>query len=315
MMSRNPVTLRVREAEWLAPTLKRLVLEHAEGAVLPIAGAGAHISLTLGDGDGPRLRNSYSLVSARDDGSRYELIVRRVEGSRGGSAFVHDRLAVGSMVEATAPHNLFPLMSHARKHLLIGGGIGITPLMAFVPALRERGAALELHQIASVGEAPLFETMLGVADAHDLFVHAGRHALDLAALLARQPLGTHVYVCGPAALMDRVETLAADLGWPAGNVHREDFGAAGGDPFTVTLAKSAITLAVGAEQSMLEAIEAADVDARSLCRGGVCGECITRVIDGTPEHRDHFLTEEEKASNTLVMPCVSRARGELVLDL
>jgi ferredoxin-NADP reductase len=315
MMEANTLSLRVTEIEQLSPTLRRLVLEPADGGLLPVASAGAHISLSLESADGALIRNSYSLVSGHGAGDRYELIVRRVARSRGGSRHVHERLAVGSVVEATVPHNLFPLLSHARKHLLIGGGIGVTPLLSFLPVLRADKARLELHQIATLDEAPLFEALLGAHAGDDVHVHAGRDALDITALLARQPLGTHVYVCGPAELMDRVEAMAAELGWPPSSVHREDFGASGGAPFVVRLAGNGREIAVGAGQTMLAALEAAGVPAPSLCRGGVCGECLTRVIEGMPEHRDHFLTDEEKASGALVMPCVSRAKtGMLVLD-
>jgi ferredoxin len=116
--------------------------------------------------------------------------------------------------------------------------------------------------------------------------------------------------------MDRVEAAATALGWPAGRVHRETFGATGGDPFMVRLARSGVEIAVGADESMLQALEDAGIPAPSLCRGGACGECLTRVLEGTPEHRDHYLTAEEKASGDYVMPCVSRASGDLlVLDL
>ena len=315
MRAPNTLSLRVSEVEQLSPTLRRLVLAAADGGLLPVASAGGHISLTLEGPDGARVRNSYSLVSGHGAGDRYELIVRRVARSRGGSHHVHDRLAVGSVVEATLPHNLFPLLSHAKKHLLIGGGIGITPLLSFLPVLREGAARLELHQIATASEAALFEALLAARAGENVHVHAGRDALDIEALLARQPLGTHVYSCGPAELMDRVEAIAAELGWPRSSVHREDFGAAGGEAFLVKLAGTGREIRVDAEQTMLAALEAAGVPAPSLCRGGVCGECLTRVTGGLPEHRDHFLTDEEKASGTLVMPCVSRSKTDvLVLD-
>ena len=316
MMERRSLTLRVRDTETLSPTLRRLVLESAVGDVLPAAAAGAHISLTLAGPGGSAIRNSYSLVSGHGAGDRYELIVRRVERSRGGSHYVHDHLAEGSIVETTVPHNLFPLLSHARKHLLIGGGIGITPLLSYLPALREAGARLEFHQIAAEQDVGLFEALLAPREGDDIHVHGGRHALDLEALLSRQPLGTHVYTCGPAALMDQVELLAARLGWPAAHVHRENFGAAGGAPFTLRLARSGREIAVGADRTMLETLEAAGVPAPSLCRGGACGECLAHVVEGIAEHRDHFLTEEEKSSGKLVMPCVSRAVTDvLTLDL
>ena len=173
-----------------------------------------------------------------------------------------------------------------------------------------------MHQFGTAEELPVFEKLLRPYGGHTINLHAGRSSLDIAALLARQPLGTHVYVCGPHGLMDMVEREARRLGWPAGKIHRENFGAVGGDPFTVRLARSGGEVAVGPDISMLAALEDAGLPVRSLCRGGACGECIVPVIEGTPEHRDDFLSDEEKASGKWVMPCVSRSRTPVIaLDL
>lgn len=307
--------LRVRAIEPISATLKRLFLEHADGELLPTASSGAHVSLTL-DGGAMLFRNSYSIVSHPDERSRYEVIVRRVATSRGGSAFIHETLVEGEVMHAATPNNRFPIQARARKHLLIGGGIGITPLLSYLPTLRAGRQRLEMHQIGAVDEVAAFEALLAPYAAHDVFVHAGRSAMDIAALLARQPLGTHVYVCGPQSLMETVHREAARLGWPASKVHRESFGAVGGDPFIVQLGRSGREIAVSGDQSMLEALEQAGVAAASLCRGGACGECVTGVLSGVPDHRDDFLTADEKANGALVMPCVSRAKTPiLVLDL
>ena len=311
MMDGQTLTLVVAATTSVAPGLRRVHLLAADGARLPPAAAGAHITLSLPG----RLRNSYTLVTA-DPERGYELIVRRTARSRGGSRHIHETLSPGDVIEATVPHNLFALHSQAKKHLLIGGGIGVTPLLAFVARLRETKALFELHQIASPAETAVFKALLAPAAGERIHVHAGRAGLDMPALLAVQPLGTHVYVCGPAGLMDGVETCAAALGWPASHVHREDFGAAGGEPFELRLARSGIALNVAGDQTMLEAIEAAGIDTPSLCRGGACGVCMLPVREGTPEHRDHFLSPAERAAGCHVMPCVSRSRSAtLVLDI
>ncbi len=314
MMDTQTLTLAVAEAAFVAPGLRRITLVAADGARLPPAAPGAHVTLAL-PGETRILRNSYTLVGA-DPCAGYTMIVRRSERSRGGSRHIHEVLQVGDVIEATMPHTLFALHSQAKKHLLIGGGIGITPLLAFVAHLRARGGLFELHQIAGADEACVFETLLAPRAGERIHVHAGRTGLDLIALLAAQPLGTHVYTCGPAGLMDAVDATAAALGWPGSHVHREDFGAAGGEPFMLRLAASGIEIAVAGDQTMLEAIEAAGVDTPSLCRGGACGVCIVPVREGTPEHRDHFLSEGERARGCHVMPCVSRSKSPvLVLDL
>lgn len=314
MIDGQALTLRVADAVLVAPGLRRLHLVAADGARLPPAAPGAHITLTL-----PTGHNSYTLVSA-DPEAGYEMIVRRTLQSRGGSRYIHDTLAPGDVIAATVPHNLFALHSQARKHLLIAGGIGVTPMLAFIAHLRRSPAPFkvpfELHQLAAPAETAVFEALLDARPGERVHVHAGEGYFDFTALLAAQPLGTHLYTCGPAGMMNAVEAAAAALGWPDSHVHREDFGASGGEPFTLRLAKSGIDIAVARDQTMLAAIEAAGVDTPSLCRGGACGVCMVPVLDGLPEHRDHYLTSDERASSRLVMPCVSRSRSAtLVLDL
>lgn len=310
--------VRVREIVELAPSLKRFSFEPADGGLFPTAPAGGHVMLTLRDG-ARVMKNAYSLVSPPGERARYDIIVRLVAQSRGGSAFLHRALAPGDVVEMANPISLFPLAATARKHLLIGGGIGITPLLSFLPELKARAARFELHQLATLEEVPVFERLLApYAAGEEIRVHGGgRSAFDMAGLLARQPLGTHLYVCGPHSLMEAVTATAAALGWPRDKVHKESFGGdVSGLPFRAVLQKSGIEVEVGASQTLLEAIEAAGVAAPCLCRGGACGECATPVLEGEPDHRDDFLSPQEKAAGTRIMTCVSRARGpRIVLDL
>lgn len=317
-MNAGTLSVRVREITELAPTLKRFSFEPAHGGEFPTAPAGGHVMLTLRDGD-KVMKNAYSLVSAPGQRARYEIIVRKVSQSRGGSAFLHSKVAPGDVLDMAMPGSLFSLASTAKKHLLIGGGIGITPMLSFLAELKSRGGHCEMHQLSSLDEAPVFERLLApFSDDAEIAIHTGgRAAFDLAGLLARQPLGTHVYVCGPHSLMDAVVSTAAALGWPKGKVHKESFGAAaGGLPFKAILKRSGIEVEVKENETLLEAIEAAGVAASCLCRGGACGECATAVVDGELDHRDDFLSDEEKAAGKLVMLCVSRARGpRLVLDL
>lgn len=315
MIRSEPLAIRVAAIESLSPTLKRVVLESADGGWLPASQPGAHLSLTLPCEHG-RQHNSYSIVSACGDRAAYQLIVRRTDPSRGGSHFIHEALRVGQVLQSSTPNSQFSLQSRARKHLLIGGGVGITPLLSFLRELRTRQGQLELHQFARVSETPVFEGLLAPFAGRDVHVHAGGGEFDLTALLRRQPLGTHLYCCGPKGMMDSVRDRALGLGWPATSLHSESFAAAGGDPFVVRLARRGGEVAVGAHESMLEALENAGLPIASLCRGGACGECLTTVLDGTPDHRDHVLSDGEKAGGLLVMPCVSRAKTPyLTLDL
>jgi dimethylamine monooxygenase subunit B len=307
MIQSSPLRLKVRKIEILSPTLRRITLGSINGVALPTALPGAHLSLSLPNGT-RTLQKSYSIVSSPEVRQYYQVIVRRTETSRGGSAYIHDKLTEGDCLDSAPPNSLLPLQNKARKHLLISGGIGITPMLSFLPVLSARHARFEMHQFAKPSEVSLFRQILAPFASHNVHVHSGRAARSLSDVLSGQPLGTHIYCCGPLRLMDGVEQTAQSLGWPPSRIHRESFGAQGGSAFSAHLIKSGLNIEVGEHESLLEAIERVGVTIGSLCRGGACGECRTRVISGEPEHRDHFLTREERAEGQSIMPCVSRAQ-------
>jgi ferredoxin-NADP reductase len=301
---------RIAKVLAISETIKRIVLEAADGSVLPAGAPGAHIMLNI-PGPGRVWKNAYSLVSA---GSAYEIIVRRVQNSRGGSVWLHDHAEIGEKIEISLPVNLFPIAHTAQKHLLLSAGIGITPFLAYVPVLRARETKFEWHHCCKLADAPAFAALL--PPGREAILHTRRNTLDLPALLKRQKLNTHLYVCGPAAFMDTAVELAQKLGWPEAKIHTESFGGAtGGAPFRVKLAKSNITLDVGPEESLLEALENAGLNPPCLCRGGACGECELPVLEGIPDHHDHFLSDSQHKTGASMMTCVSRAKTpELVLD-
>ncbi len=312
-----PVT--VAEVVTVNPLIKRFRFVRRDGApMLPVSG-GAHIVVEMDD-HGIRRMNPYSLTSAPDDNSAYEISVRRDEAGRGGSLYLHTHVSAGTAMTISAPVNLFPIDARARKHLMIAGGIGITPFLSQIAGLQAQGGRFELHYSARSRALAAYADDLTVrhGDRIHLYCDDQGQQIDLAALLQGQPLGTHLYVCGPKGMIAWVRTTAQTLGWPATCVHSEEFLAPPvGAPFTVQLAASGKTITIGPAQSLLEAIEAAGVAAPYLCRGGACGECETEVLacDGQIAHNDHWLTPDQKASQTRIMPCVSRFTGAaLVLN-
>lgn len=313
------IPVRIGSIVQEAPLVKRFRLEPLDGR-LPDFSGGAHVVVTMLDGARSR-RNAYSLVNPPGDPDRYEIAVRRVADGRGGSIFLHDRVRVGDILTVTPPANLFPLDWRARRHLLIAGGIGITPFVAMTAQLAALGAAFELHYAMRSPLAGAFADRLQQLHGDAVHLYAGSHGerLPIARLIADQPLGTHLYVCGPARLIDEVRTTALTAGWPEAHVHAERFdGARPGAPFTARLARSGRRIAIETDESLLEALEREGVAIDSLCRGGACGRCVTSVVacDGTIEHADHYLSAADKASGRLILPCVSRVRGDgLVLDL
>jgi ferredoxin-NADP reductase len=305
---------RIKEIFAVSPAIKRIVFEPGDGNLFPAAAAGAHVIVSI-PGPSRIWKNAYSLVSKPGERGTYEIIVRRVAHSRGGSAWLHDHAEIGQMIDLSLPSNLFPIDWLAGKHLLLSAGIGMTPFLSYLPALAQAGAAFEWHQTCNSSEAAAFKSLLPAAA--KVVLHTSRNSLNVAELLARQKLNTHLYVCGPAGFMDTVTATAIRLGWPAAKLHTESFGGAtGGAPFKVRLARAGITLDVGPEESLLEALEAAGINAPCLCRGGACGECELPVLGGMPDHHDHFLSEAKRAAGTAIMTCVSRAKTpELILDL
>jgi ferredoxin-NADP reductase len=300
-------SLKLTRKEPLSPRITRFRFEHPQGAPLPIFAGGAHVMVQMQDGAVLR-RNAYSLISDPADRSGYEIAVQREDQGRGGSRWMHEQAQPGMVMTIGAPVNLFALNLTAKRHLLIAGGVGITPFLAQVRDLDRIGAPYELHHaIRSAAEA------VPLPDGARLHVSDQGSRMDLDAILSGQPLGTHLYVCGSDRMIRAVLDAARGLGWPADALHSEEFLApAPGEPFAVHCARSHKTLTVGAHQSLLEALEAAGIDAPWLCRGGACGQCETDVIacDGTIDHHDHWLDPDEQAHK--IMPCVSRFRGQLL---
>ncbi len=310
----------VTAIEQVTPLIKHFTLAAVGGEPLPAFSAGSHIIVVMHT-PARAHRNPYSLLGSPRCLDRYEIAVRRMEQSRGGSHYLHDLVQVGSRLEIAHPVNLFGLDKIARRHLLIAGGVGITPILAHLEELQDGSTPFELHYAVRSPQHAAFAQRLRERAGASLrmYYDSAGQSLDLDALLSNQPLGTHVYACGPAGLIDAVTATARSLGWPGSHVHWERFAAPPvGDAFEAYLARSQRSVRIPSDRSLLESIEAAGVEVPYLCRGGVCGYCRTRVLelDGELLHNDHFLSDAEKARGASIMPCVSRARcSRLVLDL
>lgn len=313
-----PVT--VTEVEDVTPDIRVLRLSPEDGHYLPGFSGGSHITVGI-DLDGEtHLRNAYSLMSSPYDTSHYEIAVRRVEGGRGGSRFMHG-LRAGDRLGVSSPVNLFPIQIHGKLHIFVAGGIGITPLFPQLEELERAGAEFEAHVSCRTPEdatlAHRLAQRFGTRVKLRYTSESGRQ--DFAAILSRRPLGSHVYICGPAAMITDVRAAARALGWSGSHVHYEQFvEQKTGKPFDMKLARSGITLRVPAQVSPLEVLEANGIAIPYLCRGGACGQCETRVLGAETaiEHNDVWLSEETKACNSHFMPCISRADGgTLIVDL
>jgi ferredoxin-NADP reductase len=296
--------------------VRSLELAPVDGDKMPQWEPGAHVDLILS----PELERQYSLCGDPDDLRTWRVAVLREPESRGGSEWVHDKLEVGDQIRVRGPRNNFPLIA-ADEYLFIAGGIGITPILPMIARCETNGTPWRLVYGGRAESSMAFTDHLGgYGDKVTLWPQDRCGIIDLDALLGEARQNVAVYCCGPGVLLDAVEAECAH--WENGALHLERFrpkaGALDGEntAFEVELEESGIVLTVGAEESIVDALEAAGVHVPTSCREGTCGTCETVVLDGIPDHRDSYLTDEEKESNEVMMPCCSRAKCDrLVLDL
>lgn len=297
----------------------------AEGIVaidlVPVAGgslgpwrAGSHIDVVLPDGQ----VRQYSLCGAESDPTRYRIAVLRERAGSGGSAFVHDRLAVGDEVEVRGPRNTF-VLHEAPTYRFVAGGIGITAILPMVAEAAARGADWSLVYVGRSRDRMAFVDEVSAVDPARVRVveTAVGGRLAIADIAGPPTEGALLYACGPAGLL-------ADLGgagWPEGSVRLERFEpdraalAAPTAAFRATLARSGRTIDVPADRSLLDGMEAAGLDWPFSCREGTCGSCEVRIVAGCADHRDAILTPAERRAQESMMVCVSRAEGpEITID-
>ncbi|MDI3405627.1 PDR/VanB family oxidoreductase [Streptomyces cavernicola] len=317
MSAQQFVTVTVEEVTTEAAGVVSLVLAARDGRALPGWTPGAHIDVVLSRD----LIRQYSLSSAPDE-ARWRIAVLREPDGRGGSAHLHDRVRVGARLLVSTPRNTFPLDLDADRHVLVAGGIGITPLLPMAAALEAAGRPWTLLYLGRTAASMAFtEELARYGDKVRFHRDDESGVIDVTAELDR--LGAahaRVYACGPAGLLAAVEGYAESR--PGSRLVVEHFtaapdaqGALDDRPFTVET-RDGRDIAVGARQSILDALSEAGVRSLSSCREGVCGTCETGVLAGEPDHRDRVLGDEERAAGDTMMICVSRCRGDrLVLDV
>ncbi|MBT2339788.1 MULTISPECIES: PDR/VanB family oxidoreductase [Pseudomonas] len=296
-------------------------LTRVDGQPLPAFTAGAHIDVHLPGG----LVRQYSLCNHPEERHRYVIGVLKDPASRGGSRSLHEQIQPGARLLVSEPRNLFPPAVDARRNLLFAGGIGITPLLCMAEHLAQSGALFELHYCCRSRERAAFVERLRRSPYADrVFLHFDEEPetrLDATRLLATPAEDLHLYVCGPGGFMQHILDTAKVQGWQEPRLHREYFAAAPVDTradgsFRVKLASSGQVFDVPADHSVVQVLESHGIEIPISCEQGVCGTCLTRVLEGVPEHRDMFLTEAEQACNDQFTPCCSRSKTPLlVLDL
>lgn len=318
-MTTATLRLRLRQIRLEAQDICSYEFVAADGGSLPAFTAGAHIDLHL-----PQSRvRSYSLANAPGPADHYLVAVQRETAGRGGSAWLHDSVRVGQVLDASGPLNDFELDERAAESVFIVGGIGITPVLSMIERLEALGRTWRLFYAARTNDAAAFRDRLQRLDrgrGHVAFCFGDERAerLDIRRIAGDAPPTTHLYCCGPARMIDAF--VAATASRKPGTVHLERFAASeapaieGG--FSVRLQRSARCVQVQPGQTILDALLDADVGVSYACSSGICGTCMTRVVAGVPDHRDDFLNDEEKQSgNTMLICCSGSKTPELVLDL
>lgn len=316
----GPLQLLVDGVRQLTPQVRSYRLRRADGAALPAVVAGAHVDVPVRFADGRVATRRYSIASDPARRDAWEIAVLREAQGSGGSAAVHAQFNLGLRLNTALPGNDFALHDDARPAVLIAGGIGITPIRAMAYVLQSSGRAFHLHYAARSRAAMAWADELSEAFAAHLTTYWSDSGprLDVDALVRAAPPDALIYVCGPARLIDAVREVADRLG-AADRVRSERFAPERREddtPITVELRRSGRRLAVAADETILEAVEAAGIGTPFACRIGTCGTCATKVLCGEPEHRDTALSDAERERAGLLCICVSRARSpELVLDL
>lgn len=318
-MSVNERKVRIRQIRWEAQGIFSYELVDENRALLPAFTAGAHIDLRMPEGT----IRSYSLVGDPTDRSAYVIAVQREEAGRGGSKWLHDQARVGDVLSISAPRNEFSFAEDSDLSVFVAGGIGITPILPMIRHLEVEGKKWILYYATRSREVTAYMHELDTLDAGRCRVNYSIGGERTARLNIRQVIettdaGAHFYCCGPNRMID--DFVSATASHSPELVHYERFSAsseaAAQGGFDVVLAKSGGTVSVASGQRMLDALLDANVPVPYACSNGICGTCLTKVIRGTPDHRDDFLSDDEKAlGNSIIVCCSGSLSPELVLDL
>ncbi|SEQ23206.1 vanillate O-demethylase ferredoxin subunit [Amphritea atlantica] len=325
-MNNDLISVRITEKRYVAHNIVHIVLQPADNQTLPRFTPGSHIDLHINAGTGKPLIRQYSLLNAPDSHQCYEIAVLLEAHGRGGSKAVHQQLNEGDLIQISPPRNLFPLLPDEDETLLFAGGIGITPILSMAHALQQRQAKFSLHYFAkSIEHAAFAHSLMEGPFSHNVnlcFDDGSADSFDPQSVLKEAAKGRHLYICGPQGFINFITDSARAYGWDNDNIHFElfsqDLSAANDDNagFQIRIASSGQLIDIGADQTVLEALEEQGFEIPCSCEQGVCGTCLLPVIEGTPDHRDMYLSDAEKQLNNQFTPCCSRALSDcLVLDL
>ncbi|WP_245797967.1 PDR/VanB family oxidoreductase [Domibacillus mangrovi] len=301
-----------------SPSVKSFQLKAADGSKLPHFSGGSHITTRV-QSEHELLERHYSLTNDIDQNEYYQIAVGRNTHSKGGSVYWHDKIKEGDQLEISYPKNHFPLSFRAKHHVFIAAGIGITPFIAMASSLKKQGKSFELHYAAPSKELCAFHSFLSSTYPDETNFYFSRTDRRMTTeVMKNQPIGTHVYFCGTEGMVREFSEAAKSYGYPDSSIHFELFTPPDFGPlyaFEVKLNQSNKVLQVPEGETLLDVLLENGIDAPYSCKVGGCGSCQVDVLDGEVDHRDTFLTDEEKKEANVILTCVSRANGCVAIDL
>lgn len=313
----NELSLQVSDTVMKSEKIKLFRLIAKDGGILPAFESGAHLPVEISLSDNTSLERHYSITSSSHDNRFYEIAVQQEKHGGGGSNYLHDHLQIGGKLRAKPPVNNFSLTSPGKHHILIAGGIGITPIISMLRELSENNESFELHYSVKTASDLVFmdEIIKLAANCAYFYISqgVGANKLDIKSLLVSENKLSHVYICGPLSMIEVVKTTADNNEWQPSHIHYESFGSTVNrtdKSVEVRLKKSGKIITVNPKETLLDGLLAAQVSVPYECKRGECGMCVTEYIEGAPDHRDIYLSKEERQHSLCV--CVSRTTSDSI---
>lgn len=311
--------VQIKSIQDLTPNIRSFELVTEDGGDLPEFSAGSHVDIVLDNG----LTRQYSIANCNHERNRYVIGVLKDVNSRGGSEYIHSQLKVGDRLNISEPRNLFPIHQNTNEAILFAGGIGITPILSMAYHLKRNQIPFKLYYFVRNESSLAFREILESHFSAETSFHIDgdfNHQVDVNEVLKQPAVNQHLYVCGPNGFMAFIFQTAEKNQWKSDHLHKEHFVAnvteSDNSDFHIQIASTGELIPVTAEETITDVLEKHGFSIPISCEQGICGTCLTNIIEGEPEHRDMILTDEERASNKIFTPCCSRSKSKtLILDL
>lgn len=318
----TPLSLMVSNIEQKSARIKLFKLKAKDGGILPAFEPGSHLPIEIKLSATNTVLRHYSITSSSHDNRFYEIAVQQEKLGEGGSNYMHKQLRLGQTIEGQSPVNDFPLSSPGKHHILIAGGIGITPILSMLRHLSQKNESYEIHySVKSDGDLAFKDEIVKLAgESAHFYCSDGSNVagvlptrLDINSLFKHRNKSSHVYVCGPIKMITAVKDEADESNWQESHIHYESFGSSAletDQAVEVKLQKSGEVIVIDPKKTLLDGLLAANIKIPFECKRGECGMCVTEYVEGTVDHRDVYLTKDEKAHSLCL--CVSRTKSKSI---